>query len=509
MRFLGYALAAWACAAWAQEHALERRLPAAVRVAAETPFPPGCDGTQNGKHYRSAAAEAWVAVDPRNPLRMAAMWQQDRWSNGGASGLVAAISLDGGETWQQSLPAFSNCAGGDPRYARASDPWVSIAPDGTAHAIALSISATQDVQAVLVSRSADGLNWSAPVKLIEDLSRDVFDDKESLTADPTDASYVYAVWDRLTGLTAPSASGYRGPAYFARSTDGGATWAPAHSIFDPGANAQTLGNQILVLPDGTLLNAFNWIQNATQPLVKDERMQIAVIRSTDKGVTWPAPTVVASMQGVGVSDVKTGVPVRTGTVVPQFAVDSITGALYAVWQDGRFSGGKRDGIAFSRSEDGGFTWSAPEQVNRAPEVQAFVPVVAARGGEVAVTYYDFRKDTDDPKVLMTSYWRILSTDGGRSWTEAPLAEPFDLTAAAMTDSGYFLGDYEGLAAAGGRFLSLFVASAQGPVPAAVFATYRPTGGDTLHNGRTEVNRYLLRREIERRTERRRVVRNNP
>jgi len=218
---------------------------------------------------------------------------------------------------------------------------------------------------------------------------------------------------------------------------------------------------------------------------------------------------VSDLQPVGVSDVKTGTPVRSGSVITAITVDALTGALYAVWEDGRFSQRQREGIAFSQSTDGGLTWSAPAQINQVPQVQAFTPMVAARGGEVAVTYYDFRKDTNDPAVLLASYWRIISEDGGRNWSEAPLAEPFDLASAALTDTGYFVGDYEGLVAANGRFLSFFVTSAAGAIPASVYATWKPTGGNTLHNGRTEVNRYVLRREIERRGERRRVVRKNP
>ena len=81
------------------------------------------------------------------------------------------------------------------------------------------------------------------------------------------------------------------------------------------------------------------------------------------------------------------------------------GTLYTVWQDGRFSNGARDGIAFSRSTDGGLTWSAPVRINGDPTVAAFTPAVAvAADGRVGVTYYDFRGNTSDLATLLTSAW---------------------------------------------------------------------------------------------------------
>jgi hypothetical protein len=469
--------------------------PFAVRVSGDSPFSADCDGRQSGTHYRNAAVEAWVAADPRDPLHLIGVWQQDRWSNGGASGLLTAVTRDGGRTWTQAAAPFSVCSGGDSQYVRASDPWVSIGPDGTAYQVGLSLTANTAGQAVLVSRSADGgLAWSDPVTLKFDQDPNFFNDKESITADPLDARYVYVVWDRIAGNNA----NYHGPAWLARTTDGGATWEPARAIFDSGANAQTIGNQIVVLPDGTLVNVFTWIQNATAPLVRDERLSITIIRSLDKGVTWSNPITVASMQTVGVSDVKTGVPLRTAALLPSIGVDPLSGALYVVWQDGRFSGGKRAGIALAKSVNGGLSWSDPVQVNQVPEVQAFTPAVAVGpGGTVAVTYYDFRRDTANPAVLMTSYWRLLSIDGGATWSESPLAEPFDFSPAPLAEgAGLFVGDYQGLAASGSRFLSFFVVSSAGTDRAIVIAATRPSSTNRAGNGHTEVNRYELRRHIE-------------
>src|SRR4051812_35781835 len=114
-----------------------------------------------------------------------------------------------------------------------------------------------------------------------------------------------------------------------------------------------------------------------------------------------------------------------------------------------------------------------------------------RDGTIAVTYFDFRTDTDDRAKLLTACWRLLSTDGGKSWEEAALGTPFDLTAASVTDGGgYFVGDYQGLVAAGNGFVSLFSNSS------AIVAVSRPSPAGRSWTGRTEVNRYALRRRVE-------------
>ena len=49
-----------------------------------------------------------------------------------------------------------------------------------------------------VSKSEDGgITWSQPIMIVEDDNPRFLNDKNSLTADPTDADFVYAVWDKL------------------------------------------------------------------------------------------------------------------------------------------------------------------------------------------------------------------------------------------------------------------------------------------------------------------------
>lgn len=426
-------------------------MPVSLAVSGPTPFAPTCS-TSAGTVFVNAEVEPHLAVNPANPSHLLAMWQQDRWSNGAARGLVAGVSFDGGATWSRQALPFSRCGGGaagnNGDYDRATDPWVSFSPDGTAWAMSLSLSGTSfaagSANAMLVSRSRDGgRSWEPSVPLIVD-AQSHFNDKNTLTADPFDSRYVYAVWDRL-------ASTGGGPAIFTRTTDGGATWETARAIFDPGPSSQTIGNLVVVPASGTLVNVALRIDETTTT----RTAAVIAMRSGDRGQTWSAPVRVAEYFGVGARDPETGTAIRDGAIIPQVAAGP-GGVLHVVWQDARFSAGARDAIAYSRSSDGGLTWSVPVRVNPYIGVAAFTPTVhVLADGTIGIAYFDLRDNTFDPATLLAGYFLARSGDGGLTWAETRLAGPFDL-ASAPNASGLFLGDYMGLAGAGADFLSLYV-----------------------------------------------------
>ena len=416
---------------------------ALVPTSGASTFTPNCEAvTSAGVAYVNSEVEPMIAVNPANPNNMIAAWQQDRWSNGGARGPGTAYSFDGGGTWTRTSVPMSRCSGGTGANAfeRASDPWVTFAPDGTAYQAALGFNNVQNGDnAIIVSRSTDGgRTWSPATTLRRDPGG-FLNDKESITADPTDARFAYAAWDRIDGDFAPT--------WFARTTDGGATWEAARNIYDPGANRQTVNNIVVVLPDGALVLFFSELpanENGAPPTLR-------LMRSTDKGVTWSAPITITTLQTVGTVDPETGVGIRDGSAIGAIAAGG-NGVLAVTWQDSRFSGGAYDGIAFSRSTDGGLTWSAPMRINGNPAVPALIPSVAiAADGTIGVAYYDFRSNTPDPGTLLTDFWLATSGDGV-TWSERRLAGPFDYARAPVVGGRYFLGDYMGMTHTGNSFV---------------------------------------------------------
>jgi hypothetical protein len=438
-----------------------------VRVSGPSPFA-GCTigAGQGSVNFVNAEVEPYVAVNPTNPNNVIGVWQQDRWSDGGAHGLVAGFSFDGGATWGETPQPFSACAGGL-GYERASDPWVSFGPDGTAYSISISFDQNTPRNAVAAAVSTDGgRTWGRTSTLIADTSAQFFNDKESVTADPVHAGVAYAVWDRLESpnqnpRAIAHAAAFRGPALFSKTTNGGQTWSVPREIVSTPSRQQTIGNEIVVDPrTDTLYDFFNLIT----PPFSVTAFKAAFVKSTDGGATWTTPQIIAGIETVGVTDPNTGQAIRTGDIIPQATIDPRTGQLYVVWQDSRFTGHQFDEIAISTSTNGGATWTAPKQVNtntpsNRPGFTASVFVNSA--GTVGVTYYDFRNLANETTTLPTDYWFRPLTSGLALGTEVRITPaPFDMLTAPFA-GGFFVGDYEGLTAAGTTFRPFFVQANSG------------------------------------------------
>ena len=494
-------------------------------VTSKTPFS-SCTADkvakQEGTNYPSTEIEPDAAANPANLKNVSIGWQQDRWSDGGSRGLLAGVSFDRGLSWKTvKVSGTTKCEGGP--WTRASDPWVTFTANGDGYFMTLAFepdlpSGGFGPSAMLVNKSSDGgRSWGKPVTLIRDTDPKVLNDKNSITGDPHDGAYAYAVWDRLVDYTLsggadttdepggekagakPAVVGtmdgvrlarermrslraratattteaskpsdakkpkpapkpeveFQGPAYLARTTNGGKNWEKAKVIYDPGDNAQTIGNQIVVLPNGDVLDFFTHI--FTNGLAS-----IDYVRSTDKGKTFEKKAHrVAPLLGVQSQTPDEKEAIRDADILFDVVVDPHSGAIHVVWQNSFL--GDFPNIAFTTSGNGGRSWSPPVRIDQTPRSpvklrnEAFIPQVEVVNGTAVVTYYNFQNDTK--KGELADSWLVTCKSGcnrRNGWSDETRLTRKSLDYAQAPDAGgLFLGDYMGLASSGKAAVPIF------------------------------------------------------
>ena len=437
-------------------------------------------------NHLNADVEPQIAVNPTTigtqSVNLIAVWQQDRWDDGGAHGIAAAASFDGGATWIETSLPFTGCSANGLSFDRASDPWVSFGPDGTAYASALvdtMCAQGPQLAGVVTAASRDGGKTWAHVQQIDNGE----DDKPSITADPTKPGVAYAVWDRAdTGI-------------FAKTSDGGVTWSkPKVIVGNPARPLSTTGHQIVVdrkrhaLDDVFGIYGTKAVHNmvchkassgkktchTTVRLVPGKSYLLALIRSTNGGKKWSSPIPIAEDRSVGLVG-HVGLDLRSGGGIPEIAIDS-TGRMYVDWPDGRFSHEQYDVVAVSTSTDGGKHWKKPVAAPVPTGEQAAVPSIGVdRHGDIGVTFYGVPRMATPDLAPSVDYQFALSHDHGAHFgTPVGVAGTFSMSGARVAAGAYFLGDYEGLAV-GEDFYAVLAAADRtesGPIDV-LFARVRP------------------------------------
>jgi hypothetical protein len=356
-------------------------------------------------------------------------FQSGRFYDGGASGIGFATSTNGGASWTKGfLPNLTKDLDNGP-YDRATDP--SVAYDSRRGVWLIETLALNDTAgggiagvAVVVSRSTDGLSWSAPVTV----GTGGDPDKNWLVCDnhPSSPYYgnCYSEWDDV-------ADGDR--IKMTRSTNGGLNWSPPINTAD---NATGIGGQPVVQPNGSVI----------VPIGNDDLSAILSFRSTDGGASWSTATVVDS---VSERDVAGGL--RAGPL-PSAEVDA-AGNVYVVWDDCRFRPPcAANDIVMSTTTQAGYPLWSP--VTRIPidavtsGADHFIPglgvdpTTAGASARLALAYYFYPSADCAADTCELDVGFISSADGGASWSPgAQIAGPMALSWLPDTNQGRMVGDY--------------------------------------------------------------------
>jgi hypothetical protein len=325
--------------------------------------------------------ETAIAVDPNNPNRVLAAandYVTRTWTctlpgtppspcsahGDGYSGTY--FSNDGGKTWccasnldgssQGTLiPGVDHLSGGP--YDAGGDPAVTFDSQGHAYYAGLGFNRTSPPSTVAVNRGtfdASGkLSWSAPTFINQTTSPATLNDKEWIVADANSASpfrdRVYVTFTRF--LFNPHNGRYvESPIMEATSSDGGRSFSTPQIIGGPAIYSQ--GSRPVVGPDGTVYVFFD---GATRLATLDSTY---VVKSTDGGATFSAPVQVSTLHEI-VSPADTLFRVNS---YPAAAV-APNGDVYANWStEMADANGGHAAAVYSKSTDGGATWSTPTPI---------------------------------------------------------------------------------------------------------------------------------------------------
>jgi hypothetical protein len=81
---------------------------------ATSPLPNPCpvqgDNPPDQINWPNTEVEPQVAVNPTDPNNVIGVFQEDRWTDGGAHGLLAAVSFNGGGSYINDWAEFSACS---------------------------------------------------------------------------------------------------------------------------------------------------------------------------------------------------------------------------------------------------------------------------------------------------------------------------------------------------------------------------------------------------------------
>jgi hypothetical protein len=349
----------------------------------------------------------------------------------------AMASLDGGKTFTGAdvpLPPSRTNNGFD----FGSDP--AIAFDSAGHAyyswIVVDFSAGGSINgtSMAVSRSLDGGRTWVSTFFAPQTGEGQFNDKPYITVDNNKRSAhfgrIYVAWDNATGNSSSTKNGNN--VVVSHSDDDGLTFSAPVAVSGNFTGATGgIGADPFVTSNGTLHVA--WTDYAHGAILQ--------ATSTDGGATFSAPTVITLTQ----SAFDLGIPAQASRRALIYPSCSSYGAtLYCSWSDGT---DLASDVFASRSTDGGSTWSTPTALGT-PGADQFNQWLAVdpSNGSVNVAYYDTGGDST---ARSTVYTLSRSTDGGKTFTQSPVANARTDENSPDANLGNQYGDYEGIAAYGG------------------------------------------------------------
>jgi len=399
---------------------------------------PNVDITASNDSSERQQVEPTIAVDPHNPSVVVAGAQDYRLlSTGGHRWHGYYRSVDGGQTWSVILlPGYlgDNSPQGlaSPLHGvflATSDPVLAFDRSGNVYYVGITAAATFSSNSGFNLFVAKFINDGADYAFTTLLPRSLYGlaDKPWITVDtsggPRDGT-VYVTYDTFSLSGGATDAGVA----LIRSTDGGITYS-----FPLLAVRQGFVSGVAVDAQGRV-----FVSSLT-PGRSRTSSNIAVAVSNDGGLAFHGHEIAAS-----VSLAPSPLPGNSFRffTIPQIAADS-RGA-YIVWDD--YAKGNSN-VMFTKSTDGGVTWTSPIQVNDMTTGQHFFSTISVSGGTISIAWYDSRLgELSSGTITALDVFYASSKDGGLTFSPntritSTSFNPNTVERADFGDPEIFMGDY--------------------------------------------------------------------
>jgi len=362
--------------------------------------------------------EEMVCVNPTNTANAVAIWRDFRL---GYRRVGVVYTFDAGQTWNDTLLVV-------PPHPRQSDPVLVVDDDGNYFACTLCLQWGSGPSGIYVQESTDGgISWGNPVAVV-DSNPDFFEDKQWMTIDrtfgPTNGN-IYIPWARFDAdLT-------QNQVVLSYSHDGGTSYGGPVAVSDgryiqwPTVTTGMNGEVIVAWYSGFPLGIYTDI-------------------SYDQGMTFGTDSLVVSIN-TGSTEINGGILVFP---FPALASDvkltsPYLGNIYMVFMD--FNSTDMD-IFFARSENTAGSWTIPVRINDDPQFNGadqFHPwITVDEVGNIHVIFYDRRLDNNN--WLFDVYY-TRSEDGGDTWSANERITTVSSDPSQAATAG-LIGEYIGLSA---------------------------------------------------------------
>ncbi len=388
---------------------------------------------EGASHPINDFSEVMLSLDPNDASHLlgASKFFYDPPNYGFYTGVFE--SSDAGLTWTERQPV------GVENYSLTSDPVTTFDQQDNGYFTLLTRSPT----GVDMLKKPAGGSWLAPVVV----DRTTSTDKQWIAADQNPqgtspyAGNLYMSWTSFGGPVVGIA--------FSRSTNSNVNWSAPIRV----ASGDVQGSTPAVTPDGNVYVAYGVnIFNGPHP------GSLRVAKSVDGGAHFSTNVIAAT-----ISVIPYWLPnstFRSPASLPAFTASPTNGNLYLAWADYRNSDSD---IYFTRSTNGGSTWSTPLRLNDDPVgngIDQWQPQISvAPNGRVAVSWFDRRLNCPTDSWIPPAHRGLSnfcidtfitrSFDDGQTWVAnlRASAQTWDWSLNLPLDGSGdgFIGDYQGIA----------------------------------------------------------------